>query len=126
MTEPRDDAPALPLAVTYAPDGRLADAVRALVGRVGALAGDPPHAEPFANAVQQVVTWVTEHRAAIAGDVAMVFDRDGQRLRGDMRWAASGDTPTVPPLASASTADVEVACDVSGAEVNCRVSCRCA
>lgn len=126
MTELRDAASALPLAVTYAPDGRFADAVRALVGRVGALAGDPPHAQPFASAVQQVVTWVTEHRATIAGDVAMVFDCDDGRLRGDLRWAASGDTPAVPALDDASTPDVEVACDVSGAEVNCRVSCRCA
>ncbi len=126
MTEPRDAAPALPLAVTYAPDGRLGDAVRALVGRVGALAGDSPHAQRFAVAVQEVVTWLIEHRAAVAGDVAMVFDRDGDRLRGDLRWSASGDTPAVPALAEASSPDVEVACDVSGAEVSCRVSCRCA
>ena len=126
MTEPRDDAPALPLAVTYAPDGRLADAVRALVGRVGALAGDSPQAQPFAAAVQQVVTWVTDNRAAVAGDVAMTFAREGDRLRGDLRWSASGDTPEVPPLAGAATPDVEVACDVSGADVHCRVSCRCA
>lgn len=126
MTEPRDDAPALPLAVTYAPDGRLADAVRALVGRVGALAGDPPHAQPFAAAVQQVVTWVTEHRTSIDGDVAMVFARDGDRLRGDLRWASSGDTPDVSVLTGAASPDVEVACDVSGADVHCRVSCRCA
>ena len=126
MTEPRDAAPALPLAVTYAPDGLLGDAVRALVGRVGALAGDAPHAQPFAVAVQEVVTWVTEHRATIAGDVAMVFDRDDDRLRGDLRWSAAGDTPAVPALGEASSPDVEVACDVSGAEVSCRVSCRCA
>ena len=126
MTEPRDAAPALPLAVTYAPDGRLGDAVRALVGRVGALAGDSPHAQRFAAAVQAVVTWLIEHRAAVAGDVAMVFDRDGDRLRGDLRWAASGDTPAVPALAEASSPDVELACDVSGGEVSCRVSCRCA
>lgn len=126
MTEPRDDAPALPLAVTYAPDDRLADAVRALVGRVGALAGDSPQAQPFASAVQQVVTWVTDNRAAVAGDVAMTFAREGDRLQGDLRWAAAGDTPEVPTLASAATQDVEVACDVSGADVHCRVSCRCA
>lgn len=126
MTEPRDDAPALPLAVTYAPDGRLADAVRALVGRVGALAGDPPHAQPFATAVQAVVTWITDNRAAVAGDVAMVFAREGNRLRGDLRWAASGDTPEVPALVGATTPDIDIACDVSGADVHCRVSCRCA
>lgn len=125
MTESRHAAPALPLAVTYAPDGRLVDAVRALVGRVGALAGDPPHAQPFAAAVQQVVTWVTEHREAIAGDVAMRFDRDGDRLRGDLRWAGTGPTPHVPPVNGAGSPDVDVACDVSGAEVHCRVSCRC-
>jgi hypothetical protein len=126
MTEPREAAHALPLAVTYAPDGRLADAVRALVGRVGALAGDPPHAQPFAVAVQQVVTWVIEHRASVAGDVAMVFERVGDRLRGDLHWSVAGGAPDVPPLAATSTADVEVACDVAGADVHCRVSCRCA
>jgi len=126
MTEPRDAAPALPLAVTYAPDGRLVDAVRALVARVGALAGDPPHAQPFAAAVQQVVTWVTEHRATIAGDVAMRFERDGDRLRGDLRWAGTDARPDVPPVDGAGSSDVDVACDVAGAEVHCRVSCRCA
>ena len=125
MTEPRDDAPALPLAVTYAPDSLLADAVRALVGRVGTLAGDSPQAQPFASAVQRVVTWVTDNRDAVAGDVAMIFARDGDQLRGDLRWAASGDTPEVPALAGVATPDVEIACDVSGADVHCRVSCRC-
>ena len=125
MSEPAA-APALPLAVTYAPDSRLADAVRALVGRVGTLAGGPPEAQPFAAAVQQVVTWVTEHRDAVAGDVAMVFDRDGDRLRGDVRWSASGAPPELPALAGDATTDVEVACDVAGAGVHCRVSCRCA
>lgn len=126
MTDPRAAAPALPLAVTYAPDSRLADAVRALVGRVGALAGGPPDTQPFAAAVQHVVTWVTEHRGAIDGDVAMVFDRDGDRLRGDLRWAASGATPELPALATSPAPDIEVACDVAGADVHCRVSCRCA
>jgi hypothetical protein len=126
MTESRDAAPALPLAVTYAPDGRLLDAVRALVGRVGALAGDAPQAQPFAAAVQQVVTWVTEHRGAISGDVAMVFDRDGDQLLGDLSWAAAGDAPRVPALDGAASPDVDVSCDVTGAEVRCRVSCRCA
>ena len=125
MTEHRDAAPALPLAVTYAPDGRLVDAVRALVGRVGTLAGDPPQAQPFAAAVQEVVTWVTEHRALIAGDVAMVFDRDADRLWGDLRWSTAGDTPALPDLPARSTPDVEVACDVQGGDVHCRVSCRC-
>jgi hypothetical protein len=125
MTEPRDAAPALPLAVTYAPDGRLADAVRALVGRVGATA-DSPHAQPFAAAIQGVVTWLIDHRAAVAGDVAMVLDREGDRLRGDLRWSASGDLPEVPAPAGTSTRDVEVACDVAGTDVHCRVSCRCA
>jgi hypothetical protein len=125
MTETHDAASALPLAVTYAPDARLLEAVRALVGRVGTLAGDPPHAQPFATAVQQVVTWLTEHRTAIAGDVAMVFDRDGDRLRGDLSWAASGDSPNVPSLDGAASPDVDLACDVSGAEVRCRVTCRC-
>jgi hypothetical protein len=126
MTEPRAAAAALPLAVTYAPDGRLVDAVRALVARVGALAGDPPHAQPFAAAVQEVVTWVTEHRAAIDGDVLMRFERVGDRLYGDLHWAAAGATPGVPPVRGAASPDVDVACDVSGAEVRCRVSCRCA
>jgi hypothetical protein len=126
MTEPRAAAPALPLAVTYAPDGRLADAVRALVGRVAALAGDPPRAQPFAAAVQQVVTWVTEHRATIAGDVTMRFDRHGDCLRGDLRWAATGAGPHVPAVTGAASSDVHVACDIAGAEVHCQVSCRCA
>ena len=126
MTETRDAASALPLAVTYAPDGRLLDALRALVGRVGALAGDPPHAQPFATAVQHVVTWLTEHRGTIEGDVAMVFDRDGDGLHGDLSWAASGDSPHVPVLDGAASPDVNLACDVSGAEVRCRVTCRCA
>ena len=125
MTEPRDAAPALPLAVTYAPDGRLGDAVRALVNRVGAMAGDVPHAQPFADAVQSVVTWLIDHRAAVAGDVALVLDREGNRLRGDLRWSASGDAPEVPAPAGTSTPDVEVACDVAGTDVHCRVSSRC-
>jgi hypothetical protein len=112
--------------VTYAPDGRLGDAVRALVGRVGALAGDSPQAQPFASAVQAVVTWLIEHRAAVAGDVAMVFAREGDHLRGDLRWSASGDLPRVPAPAGTSTPDVEVACDVAGTDVHCRVTCRCA
>jgi hypothetical protein len=126
MTEPRDAAPALPLAVTYAPDVRLVDAVRALVGRVGALAGEPPRAEPFAAAVQQLVTWVTEHRATIAGDVAIRFERDGDRLCGALRWAATGAGPHVPAVDGAATPEVEMACDVSAeSEVHCRVACRC-
>ncbi len=123
MTESHDAGAALPLALTYAPDGRLAEAVRALVGRVGVLAGDPPHAQPFATAMQEVLTWITEHPGAIAGDVAMVFDREGDRLRGDLRWVASG-TPEVPVLAAPSS-DVDLACDVSGTDVHCRVTCRC-
>ncbi len=126
MPEPPATAAALPLAVTYAPDGLLADAVRALVGRVGTLAGGPPEAQPFAVAVQQVVTWITEHRDTIVGDVALRFDRDGDRLLGDLRWSASGPTPELPVLATASTPDVDVVCDVAGTGVHCRVSCRCA
>ena len=126
MTEPRDAASALPLAVTYAPDDRLLDAVRALVGRVGALAGDPSHAQPFAAAVQQVVSWVTEHRNAVTGDVAMVFDHDGNQLRGELSWAAAGDEPRLPAIDGAPSPDVDVSCDVAGAEVRCRVTCRCA
>jgi hypothetical protein len=56
----------------------------------------------------------------------MVLDRDGDRLQGDLRWSVSGDSPEVPLLAGASTPDVEVACDIAGADVHCRVSCRCA
>lgn len=126
MTQSRDAAPALPLAVTYAPDGRLADAVRALVGRVGALAGDPPNGQLFAAAVQHVVTWVTEHRAAIDGRVAMRFDRDGDCLRGDLRWASTSDVPDVPALDAVATPDVELDCGATGTDVHCRVSCRCA
>jgi hypothetical protein len=126
MTEPRDTAPALPLVVTYAPDGRLGDAVRALVGRVGSLAGDPPGGQSFAAAVQAVVTWIIEHPASVAGDVAMILACDGDRLRGDLRWSAPGDLPQVPAPAGTSTPDVEVACDVAGTDVHCRVTCRCA
>lgn len=126
MTESRDAASALPLAVTYAPDSRLLDAVRALIGRVGALAGDPPHTQPFAATVQQVLTWATEHRAAIDGDVAMVFDRDGDGLRGDLSWYATSEAPAMPVLDGAASPDIDVACDVDGAEVRCRVTCRCA
>ncbi|BCS34064.1 hypothetical protein TBR22_A32930 [Luteitalea sp. TBR-22] len=124
MTEPHEDgAAALPLAVTYAPDGRLAEALQALVGRVGAIAGAPERAQPFTAAVQQVVAWVTAHRADLAGDVAMTFDRDGDRLLGDLRWTATG-TPVAPALTA--TDGVDVACDVAGSEVRCRISCRCA
>lgn len=125
MTESHADAPALPLAVTYVPDGRLADAVRALVGRVGALAGTPPGADAFAAVVQQVVTWATEHRSEIVGDVAMVFDREGDTLHGDLRWVAADAAPDVPPVAASTSPDVHVACAVSGLDVTCRVSCRC-
>lgn len=125
MTEPRAAAAAaaLPLAVTYAPDSRMAEAVHALVGRVGAVAGAPDRARPFAAAVQQVVTWVTTHRADLASDVAMTFELDGDRLRGDLRWSAAG-TPVAPAVASAD--GVDVACDVDGSEVRCRISCHCA
>lgn len=124
MTEPRDDvAAALPLAVTYAPDGRMAEALQALVGRVGVLAGSPERAQPFAAAVQQVIAWVTTHRADLAGDVAMTFDREGDRLQGDLRWSATG-AAVAPTVASAD--GVDVACDVAGSEVRCRITCRCA
>jgi nucleoid-associated protein YgaU len=124
MTEPREDAAAaLPLAVTYAPDGRLAEAVHALVGRVGAVAGAPERATPFAAAVQEVVTWVTTHRADLAGDVAMTFEREGDRLRGDLRWTTHG-AAVAPAVAGGD--GVEVACDVDGHEVRCRISCPCA
>ena len=124
MTEPRDAAFALPLSVTCAPDDRFAEAVRALVGRVGALAADG-HAQPFATAVAHVVAWVLSHPDAVTGDVAMVFDRDGDRLLGDLRWAST-DRGAMPDTAAASSADIDVACGVEGAEVRCRVSCRCA
>ncbi|WP_396627054.1 hypothetical protein [Luteitalea sp.] len=124
MTEPREDAAAaLPLAVTYAPDGRMAEAVHALVGRVGAVAGAPERATPFAAAVQQVVTWVTTHRADLASDVVMTFEREGDRLRGHLRWTTLAD-PQAPTVSGGD--GVDVACDVDGHEVRCRISCPCA
>ena len=124
MTESRDDASALPLAVTCTPDSHLAEALQALVGRVGALAGDPARAEPFVTAVQDVVRWVADHPEAVAGDLALVFDRSDGTLLGDLRWARGGQDG-VPPAAT-SSGGVEVTCDVSGDEVHCRVSCPCA
>jgi hypothetical protein len=123
MTEPRDEAPALPLTVTCTPDGQLAEALQALVGRVGALAGDPSRAQPFVTAVQRVVRWVTDHPDAVAGDLALVIDRADGTLLGDLRWAL-GTQGGVPP-AAASPVGVEVSCGVSGDEVHCRVSCPC-
>ncbi len=114
------------MAVTYAPHALLADAVRALAERVGTLAGGAPDAQPFAAAVHAVVTWVTERPDAIAGDVAIVFDRDDDRLVADIGWSASG-APELPGVDAASTPGVDVVCDiVAGTGVHCRVSCRCA
>ena len=124
MTEPRDDASALPLTVTCTPDAQLAEALAALVGRVGALAGDPARAEPFVTAVQRVVRWVADHPEAVSGDLALVFDRADGALLGDLRWA-QGAEGGVPP-AVATPAGVEVTCGVPGDEVHCRVSCPCA
>lgn len=126
MTESRDAASALPLAVTSAPDGKLLEAVRALVGRVGGLAGDASHAQPFAAAVQQVVTWVSEHAASIDGDITIVLDREGDGLRGDLGWTGTGEPPAVPSLDTAALPGVDVSCDVSGAAVRCRVTSRSA
>ena len=124
MTEPRDDAAAaLPLAVTYAPDNRLVAAAQALVQRVGAATGAPERAQRFAAAVQHVVAWVTSHRGDVDGDLTMRFDREGDRLRGDLSWTASG-TPMSPPLEPADGVDVDV--DVDGSRVRCRISCPCA
>ena len=124
MTERRDGGSALPLSVTCSPDDRFADAVRALVERVGALAGSADRAQPFRTAVEQVVAWLLAHRDAVAGDVAMRFDRDGEQLLGHLRWAAS-DASSLPGPPPDPSADVQVACDRDGSEVHCRVSCRC-
>lgn len=126
MTEPHDAASVLPLSVTCSPDDRLADALRALVGRVGTLAGDAAQAQPFVTAVERVVAWVLAHPDAVAGDVALIFDRDGDRLHGDLRWGSSNGRPALPEAAAVRSTDVDVACDVEGAQVRCRVSCRCA
>ena len=125
MTEPRAGASALPLSVTYTPDGHLAEALKVLVGRVGGSVDDPERVGPFVAAIQDVVGWVEAHRSAVAGDVALVFDRAGDTLRGDLRWATH-ESGTARPDVPAAAPGVEVTCDVSGAQVHCRVSCRCA
>ena len=50
---------------------------------------------PFASAVQQVVTWVTEHRTTIAGDVAMVFGTGFPPFRGGLLRYADAIGPAV-------------------------------
>lgn len=124
MTESRVEATVLPLSVTCAPDGRLAPALRAVVGRVGAAAGDDAHGQPFVEALQQVVAWAFAHADDIAGDLALEFARDGERLQGDVRWQTAGAALVTPP--ASATPGVEVTCDVDGAAVHCRVSCHCA
>lgn len=123
MTEPHVEASVLPLSVTCAPDGRFAAALRAVVGRVGVAAGDGAGREPFVEALQQVLTWAFDHAHGIAGDLALDFAREGDRLQGDLRWQAAGDAAVPPASASAG---VDVTCDIDGASVHCRVSCRCA
>lgn len=125
MTEPREAASALPLSVTCSPDDRFADAVRALVGRVGALAGDPGRAEPFVAAIDRLVAWVLAHRATVSGDVALAFEREGNDLVGRVQWPAAGHPPAMPDAQSLSLPGAEVQCDVHGAAVRCRVTCRC-
>ncbi len=124
MTQSSEAASALPLSLTYAPDGRMAVAVRALVTRVGALAGASDRARAFAATVQAVVDWVTTEQASIVGDVAMVFDSDGETLHGDLRWSTTRGAPAPPFHTWAAATGVDVACDVSDAEVRCRVTCR--
>ena len=124
MTESQVEASVLPLTVTCAPDDRLAAALRAVVGRVGATAGDGAQRQPFVEALQQGVAWAFAHADHIAGDLALEFARDGERLQGDVRWQAAG-APLVTPPATA-VPGIEVTCDVDGAAVHCRVSCHCA
>lgn len=123
MTESPEAASGLPLSLTCAPDARFAEAVRALAGRVGATAGEAARAEPFAVEVGRIVSWVLAHPEAVSGNVAMRFERDGDRLVGDLRWTGPGDRPAVPDVVSSS--GVEVACTPDGADIRCRVSCRC-
>ncbi len=123
MTEPREAASGLPLSLTCAPDSRFVEAVRALVGRVGATAGETALTDPFAAEVGRIVSWVLAHPEAVSGDVAMRFERDGDRLVGDVRWTGPGAPPPVPDVVSSS--GVEVACTPDGADIRCRVSCRC-
>lgn len=123
MTESHVEASVLPLSVTCAPDGRLAAALRAVVGRVGASAGDGTQSGPFVEALQQVVAWAFEHADHIAGDLALDFAEEGGRLQGDVRWLSAGAALVAP---ASPTLGVEVTCDVDGAAVHCRVSCRCA
>ena len=126
MTEPREAAHALPLSLTCPPDDRFADAVRALVGRVGELAGVPGDAQPFTSAVEDVLTWLLAHPDAVNGDVSIVFDREGDRLCGQLQWVAANGSPELPDAGRPSSAHVQVDCDTDGPEVRCRVSCLCA
>ncbi len=126
MTEPREATAALPLSLTCSPDERFADALHALVSRVGALAAARPgEGESFTAAFDSVVGWLIARRQDVVGDVAIRFDRDGDRLLGQLRWVAADGARTVPDTDTVASADVEVACDVHGPEVHCRVSCRC-
>lgn len=122
MTEPPVEASVLPLSVTCAPDGRFAPALRAVVGRVGAAAGEAGR-ESFVGAMQQVVTWAMAQAETASGDLALEFARDGDALHGDLRWQATTSATLTPPP---GIPGVEVTCDVDGAAVHCRVSCRCA
>jgi len=124
MTESHVEASVLPLSVTCAPDERLAAALRAVVGRVGAVAGDGAQRQPFVETLQQVVTWAFDHADHIDGDLALEFMRDGERLQGEIRWQAAGAARVTPP--ASTSPEVDVTCEVDGAAVHCRISCRCA
>ncbi|HTV03130.1 MAG TPA: hypothetical protein VMF13_21460 [Luteitalea sp.] len=123
MTELQEEASVLPLSVTYTPDGQIAEALGALVGRVGALAGDAERAAPFVTTMQAVMGWVEAHPEAVTGDVALTFDRTADLLQGDLRWASPEGAVVAPTVTAAD--GVDLTCDVDGTQVHCRVSCPC-
>ena len=123
MTELREEVSALPLSLTYTPDGQLAEALEALVGRVGAIAGDGERAAPFVGTLQDLVRWLSAHPEAVSGDVALTFDRTADLLQGDVRWASPDGTAVAPDVTAADGVDLQ--CDVDGTQVHCRVSCSC-
>lgn len=127
MAQVPDGPAALPLSVRCSPDGRFVEAMRALVGRVGATAGEGAQTEAFVAALQQVIAWLLTHVPAQSGPIAFDFTRDGNALTADVRWSLAGARPpSVSDLPALAPADGEMTCGVEDDQVVCRVSCRCA